>query len=264
MSLFTGTASYYQRYRPGIPDSVAEILDEAAPRGEPRRLLDIGTGTGMVVQALIGRFDDIIAIDTDPEMLAGAEETLRPRVPEHGSLVLAQIGAEDFTPPPGWRAELVTICRAFHWLDQTAVLRRLDGQVAPAGAVAIFGDSSFWAGGSPWKSAVRSVIQDFLGERRRAGTGTFHHHDRPYTEILTESPFDQVEEVRVPVTREWTTESILGYLYSTSFAAPVLFDDRIGEFEEAMTAALAGFSDNDTFREDDEFVIRIGRRSSPL
>ncbi len=78
---------------------------------------------------------------------------------------------------------------------------------------------------------------------------------------MEESPFDVVEEVRVPVQRVWITESILGYLYSTSFAAPQLFGDRLGDFEHEVTAALTELSDDDTFSEDNEFLIRIGRRS---
>ena len=259
--MFTGTVGFYRQYRPGIPESVAVVLDAAVEQGSPRRLLDIGTGTGLVVESLLGRFDDVIAIDNDADMLAAAEAALRPALPEGAKLVLGQTTAEDFTPPEGWKANLVTICRAFHWLDQPSVLAQLDSQVSPTGAVAIFGDNSFWVATSDWKTAVRSVIQDFLGEQRRAGGGTFNHHDRPYSEIMQESPFNQVEEVTVPVQRTWTADSILGYLYSTSFAAPHLFGDRLDQFDKTARARLAEFSDNDTFVEDNEFLIRIGRRS---
>jgi trans-aconitate methyltransferase len=261
MNLFQGTVDYYRQYRPSIPTEVADVLDAATVHRAPRRLLDVGTGTGLVVEALLGTFDDIIAIDTDADMLAAADRALRPQLKTGATLLLAQTKAEDFTPADGWRADLVTICRAFHWLDQATVLERLDSQVSPNGAVAIFGDHSFWVATSPWKTAVRTVIQEFLGEQRRAGAGTFQHHDRPYSDILRESPFDQVDEVTVPVTRTWTADSILGYLHSTSFAAPHLFGDRLAEFDQTARAALATFSSTDTFIEDNEFLIRIGRRT---
>jgi trans-aconitate methyltransferase len=260
MSMFHGTVGFYRQYRPGIPKSVADILDAAAPSRSPRRLLDVGTGTGLVVEALLGRFDDIVAIDNDPDMLAAAEAALRPQLPNGAALLLQAVTAEEYTPLPGWQADLVTICRAFHWLDQAAVLDRLDGQVSPDGAVAIFGDNSFWVATSPWKAAVRAVIQKFLGEQRRAGNSTFQHHNRPYSDIMRESPFNQVEEFIVPVTRTWTADSILGYLYSTTFAAPQLFGDRLDEFDQAVRATLTQFSDTDAFEEDNEFLIRIGRR----
>jgi trans-aconitate methyltransferase len=260
LSLFTGTTDYYRKYRPGIPQEVADILDTAAPQHTPRRLLDIGTGTGLVVEALLGRFDDIVANDNDPQMLATAESALRPLLPAAASLSLVEIEAERFEPRPGWQPDLVTICRAFHWLDQEAILRRLDDQVSPEGVVAVFGDNSFWAAGSDWKVAVRSVIKEFLGEERRAGSGTFKHHDRPYSEILQESAFSTVDEMRVPVTRTWSRESILGYLYSTTFAAPQLFGDRLEEFESAITDVLKSFSTEDVYIEENEFLIRLGRR----
>ncbi|HEV2378085.1 MAG TPA: methyltransferase domain-containing protein [Streptosporangiaceae bacterium] len=260
MSVFHGTVGFYRQYRPGIPKSVTDILDSAAHAGSPRRLLDVGTGTGLVVEALLDRFDDIIAIDNDADMLAAADAALRPQLPEGSKLLLRQVTAEEFTPPQGWHAELVTICRAFHWLDQATVLDRLDAQVSPDGAVAIFGDNSFWAATSAWKAAVRSVVQDFLGEQRRAGDGTFQHHNRPYSDIMRESPFNQVEELTVPVTRTWTADSVLGYLYSTSFAAPQLFGYRLDDFDQTVRATLKRFSDSDTFEENNEFLIRIGRR----
>lgn len=260
MSVFSGTVGFYRQYRPGIPQSVADVLDSAVGRHTPRTLLDIGTGTGLVVEALLGRFDDIIAIDNDSDMLAAADTAIRPKLLDGTSLLLQQTTAEQFSPPAGWYADLVTICRAFHWLDQAPVLARLDSQVAPDGAVAIFGDNSFWVATSEWKAAMRSVIQQFLGEQRRAGEGTFQHHNRPYSDIMRESPFNQVEELTVPVTRTWTADSVLGYLYSTSFAAPHLFGDRRDDFERAARATLAQFSDNDTFSEENEFLIRIGRR----
>ncbi len=263
MSTFAGSVEHYRKYRPGIPKEVADILTAAVPDRRPRRLLDVGTGTGLVVEALLTDFDDIIAIDNDADMLAAAEAALRPLLPANARMVLERYAAEEFTPPKGWLADLVTICRAFHWLDQGGVLRQLDDQVAPDGAVAIFGDNSFWVAGSPWKSAVRGIIQDFLGEQRRAGGGVFNHHDRPYSEIMRESAFNNVEERRVPVQRFWSVESILGYLYSTSFAAPHLFGDRLAEFEAAVTRVLFEFSDNDTFEENNEFLIRIGRRGTP-
>ncbi|MEE6260169.1 class I SAM-dependent methyltransferase [Plantactinospora sonchi] len=261
MSTFAGTVEHYRRYRPGIPAAVTDVLTAAAPERRPRRLLDVGTGTGLVVEALLPHFDDILAIDTDSDMLAAAEAVLRPQVPGGTLMALRRCAAEEFTPPDDWRADLVTICRAFHWLDQAGVLRQLDDQVAPDGAVAIFGDNSFWAAGSPWKSAIREMIQDFLGKERRAGAGVFRHHDRPYSEIMQESAFNDVQEMRVAVHRVWSAESILGYLYSTSFAAPHLFGDRLPEFEAAVRHTLARFSDDDTFDENNEFLIRIGRRS---
>jgi predicted TPR repeat methyltransferase len=52
MSVFHGTVGFYRQYRPGLPESVADVLDAAVAETTPRRLLDLGTGTGLVVEAL--------------------------------------------------------------------------------------------------------------------------------------------------------------------------------------------------------------------
>lgn len=260
MSNFDGAVEHYRKFRPGIPTDVADVLDAATPRTSPRRLLDVGTGTGLVVEALIDRFDEIVAIDTDQEMLNAAEAVLRPLLPPGAALTIQKVSAEDYVPSGDWKPTLVTICRAFHWLDQAGVLQRLDAQVAPNGVVAIFGDNSFWASSSPWKDAMRELIKSFLGEERRAGDGVFKHHNRPYSEIMEESPFCHVEEAVVPVHRTWTADSILGYLYSTSFATPRLFGDRLDEFDTTARQLLESLSPIDEFPEENEFLIRLGRR----
>lgn len=260
MSLFTGTVEYYRRFRPGIPNDVISILDRATTDSHPRRLLDIGTGTGLVVQALLDKFDDIIATDNDPDMLAAAEHTLRPLTPPTTRLRFTHSPAENFTPPPDWLAHLVTICRTFHWLDQHLVLQRLNNDVAPDGAVAIFGDTSFWTADNDWKTAIRNLIQTFLGTQRRAGTQTFTHHNTPYSDILRTSPFSDVEEHTVPVHRIWTQETILGYLYSTSFAAPYLFGKHKPQFEQQLTATLNNYNPDNTYPETTKFTLHIARR----
>ena len=161
---------------------------------------------------------------------------------------------------PAGRPTLVTFCRSFHWVDQPTVLRQMDSYVSDGGVVALFADKSFWNANSDWQRAVKGVVQDFLGEQRRAGDVLFSHHDRPYNEILKELPFSDVEEFIVPIRRTWTADSILGYLYSTSFAARRLFDGRVDEFERAIRNVLARQSNRDSFDEDNEFVIRLGRR----
>jgi predicted TPR repeat methyltransferase len=261
VSLFDGTAEFYQRYRSDVPASVASVLVaevDHVPR--PRHLLDVGTGTGFVVRALRDAFDDIIGVDPDADMLEVAERELRPRVRPGTRLSLIGVDAEDFEPPTGWLADLVTVCRTFHWLDQPRFLRGLDHQVSDDGAVAIFGDNSVWAAQSPWKAAMKALVQEYLGEKRLAGTGTYRRPWRPYRDVLAESAFSTIHEVQVPVRRVRTAGSVIGYLHSTSFAAPHLFGNRLAEFDTDAAERLRKFSDDDTFVDDNEFGILIGRR----
>lgn len=260
MNAFTGTSAYYRRFRPGIPAALATVLDQAAPTHTPRRLLDIGTGPGLVVHALLPYFDDVFAVDAEPAMLTEAEEMLRPALGPSHRLQLRHALAEDFLPPEGWRPHLVTCSRVFHWLDKPRFLDRLGEYVAPDGVVAVFSDRSLWTADSPWQRAARGVVQDYLGQQRRAGDGTFSAPGPPYEDVLRASTFSHVTSSVVSVRREWRISEVLGYLYSTSFAAPHLFGDRRDAFELAVTNAVTPFLDRGVLTEENAFTVLTARR----
>ncbi|MFF0131579.1 hypothetical protein ACFYTG_38705 [Streptomyces mirabilis] len=90
MTVFAGTSAHYRRFRPGIPVALAAFPDQTAPTDRPRRLLDVGTGPGLVVQALLPYFDDPIAVDAEPGAL------LRPGLDAAPS-DQAVLGASDFS-----------------------------------------------------------------------------------------------------------------------------------------------------------------------
>ncbi|MEU4229594.1 class I SAM-dependent methyltransferase [Nonomuraea sp. NPDC026600] len=259
MSKFAGTARYYRLYRLGIPAEAVQLLRAEADRLAPtRRLLDLGTGTGQVPAALHQTFTEIDAVEPDADMVAQANAALRSLIPE---VRLHHQQAEDFTPPYlGWRADLVTICRAFHWMDQDALLKKLDTYVAESGVVAVMGDGSLWTARNPWTDALRTLIQHFLGEQRRAGDQTYAHHDRPYAQVLADSAFSRVSEHPIALKRVWTPEQVIGYLYSTSFAARPLFGEAIEEFEEEATTLLQEFAAGGPLLEEVEFQVVLARR----
>ncbi|WP_439681576.1 class I SAM-dependent methyltransferase [Embleya sp. MST-111070] len=242
MTTFSGTAAHYRAHRPGIPDRAAELLTAAAAElPAPRTLLDLGTGTGQVPAALHESFARIDLVEADADMLAEAEADLRPRLRPGTALHGHHTRAEDFTAPnASWRADLVTAARAFHWMDQDLVLGVLDGCTSPRATVAIMGDGSLWTARTAWTDALRALIQEYLGEQRRAGTGaTYAAPGRPYAEVLRESAFSAVEEHHIPIVRTWTPDHVVGYLYSTSFANRALFADRAADFERDAHTLLA-------------------------
>lgn len=181
--------------------------------------------------------------------------------PLHGQrLRFIEASAGQFQPPNGWAADLVTICRTFHWLDRPAVLTHLDQFVASDGGVAILGDNSIWAANAPWKREIKTVLTEFLGEQRRAGGGTYRRPPRSYTDDLDESPVSSWTQVTVPVRRQRTLDSVIGYLHSTSFAAPHLFGNQMEEFDRAIRERLPVHASDGMFIDENEFGILLARR----
>jgi ubiquinone/menaquinone biosynthesis C-methylase UbiE len=260
MGPFTGTARYYSRCRPGLPLNVAEYLAQIAGSSPNNRLLDVGTGTGQVIEALAGWFDDLIGIDPEMEMLEIAAENLRKLVYERKLIRLFCSRIEDFEPPPDWLPHLTVFSRSFHWVDQDATLLKLSGFAAPGGAVALLSDSSFDRGTADWQHAVTSLTKQFLGEPQRAWAKQNPPFYRPWADVLRASPFHSVEQASFPITRVWTTESILGYLYSTSLASRTKFGDKICEFEDKLRQILLKISPDDCFVEKDQWDVIVGRK----
>jgi hypothetical protein len=54
--------------------------------------------------------------------------------------------------------------------------------------------------------------------------------------------------------------SVIGYLHSTSFAAPALFGDRLETFDQALRQWLPAFATGGVFVDENEFVILLARR----
>ncbi|MFH8387480.1 class I SAM-dependent methyltransferase [Kitasatospora sp. NPDC018058] len=265
MPLFPGAASAYRTFRPGLPEAAATLLTDTVRTTPNPVLLDLGTGTGQVPAAVHQAFARIDIIEPDLEMIAEAEKVLRPHLGDT-PLGVHHCLAEDFTAPyPGYQANLVTAARAFHWMGQEKVLRLLDGVTAPDAAVAVMGEGSLWTARSAWTNALRELIQTYLGPERRAGTeGTYTRPRRRYEDVLAGSPFSCVEERSLPVSRRWTPKQVLGYLDSTSFAAPDPFCERHAAFQTEALSLLSRHAVDGALSEDAVFTVLLARRPLPL
>lgn len=263
-ALFGRTAADYSRYRPGVPDAALRLL-AATLHGVPAPvLLDLGTGTAQVPCALlpvVPRLAHVDLVDVNQGMLDQAMAELKAVL---GTCTAsAYVGeAQTFTPRASGRGpDLITCCRAFHWMNRPAVLSMADRVTAPHTVLAIMGDGSLWTDGSDWTSALRALIQTYLGETRRAGAlGTYAEPGRSYQDDLAASPFSNVTERRFPVARTWTPEKVVGYLRTTSFAQPSLFTDRHPRFEAEALELLKGYAGSGALKEEAVFSVLLARR----
>lgn len=253
MGNFAGTAAYYDQFRPGVTEEVVQTILGAVP--QPTHLLDLGTGTGRVLEQFAPHFQDIVAIEPDHDMLKLARKRLM-RYPVH----FIHATAEEAVLPTGWQASLVTICRAFHWMDRDAILQKLDTTVLPHGTIALLSDHSFWHLPEEWSVIIQETLKSFLGPERRTVMGSYRPPAEYFQETLEHSPFSNVEEHIVPVERHWTLDQIVGYLYSTSFASKAVLGDRAAAFEKRLRELLTEYCPNGNFVERNRFEIILARR----
>lgn len=253
MGNFAGTAEYYEQYREQLPQEVVDFILSAVPH--PTSLLDLGTGTGHILEQFAPDFSSIVVVEPERDMLKRAHKRLMAYPVE-----FVNSTAEDAKLPDGWTASLVTIAHAFHWMNRPVVLRKLETVVAPGGVIAVIGGPSFWEMHHDWTAIVRETIQEFLGTQRRTLAGTYQNPERPFADDFAESAFSFVEERRFHVTRHWTANQIIGWLYSSSYASKALLKEDAPRFEERLCARLAALSPQDLFEEQNHIDVLLAMR----
>ncbi|MEU6353608.1 methyltransferase domain-containing protein [Streptomyces sp. NPDC047072] len=268
-ALFEGAALTYARHRPGLPDAAVRLLADTL-RGRPSPvLLDLGTGTGQVPFALLSAGADLThieAVDISPQMLHQAGQALTPVLGDC-TLSLVHAAAAAYEPlatlpgEPDSGPDLITFCRSYHWMNGETVLEMADRVATSGAAVAIMGDGSLWTHDADWTRALRELIQRYLGAERRAGARrSYAEPRRSYEEDLADSAFDNVAEHLFPVTRTWAPQGVLGYLRTTSFAAPELFAERHQAFEDEALALLHAYAVDGSLAEEATFRVLLARR----
>jgi len=69
---FRSTGWHYARFRRGYPDALFELLRQKFGLDGTGRLLDLGCGTGQLAMPLAREFEEVVAMDPEPEMLSEA------------------------------------------------------------------------------------------------------------------------------------------------------------------------------------------------
>ena len=189
--LFEGAASYYAEYRPKYPLALFYKLSKLFQLNGQGRLLDLGTGAGLIAIPIHKLFAEVVAVDPDPEMLREAQQQSSKL--NANNITWVQQRAESITPNWG-TFQLVTIGRAFHWMQRESVLMQCYDLLSDDGGIAILDiHEDPWKSDFPWKQGAIAVVKKWLGEQRRAGQGVWVDSDPSHASILARSPFPHQE-----------------------------------------------------------------------
>jgi len=232
-TLFEGTATYYARYRPHYPQELFEFLVRCYHLDGTGRALDLGCGTGQLTFSLVPYFEQVIGMEPDEAMLKTARQLV---CAAHVPNVCFKLGSSWELSPAMGQFRLVTMGESFHWMDREQVLFTLHSMIPPGGGVVIV--SRKFHASQQHEAAVTKTLEQFLGARRRAGQGYSSHPSERHEVILARSLFAVLEPWHYEYQQDRTIDEIIGFLYSTSYAARRLFGDQAEAFEARLRSAL--------------------------
>jgi SAM-dependent methyltransferase len=122
-------AAGYQEGRPDYPPRVYEVLRSRCGLGPGSRVLEIGPGSGLVTGHLVAAGASVVAVEPD----RGFAEYLGQAMPG-----VQVVGAPFDEADVGGGYDAVVAATSFHWLDQSAALRKVSAALRPGGRAAIW------------------------------------------------------------------------------------------------------------------------------
>jgi SAM-dependent methyltransferase len=253
---FRAAAAHYLNGRPAYAARLIEDVAFFLGLDRFHRVMDLGCGPGQLALAFAPLVAEVVALDPEPAML----EIARARTDEAGAhnVRFVQGGSADLAPALG-RFRLVTIGRAFHWMDRARTLADLDALIEPAGAVALFGDRHPEVDDNAWREPYQSLLRSF-------GAGDTTHPKRQGKEwwqhetILLDSPFARLERIAVIERRRTPVESFVDRALSQSSTAPDRLGDKANDLAREVRTLMAAHQRDGLVTEVIETQALIARR----
>jgi len=135
--LYRGTATDYDRFRVPYPQPLIDDLLERAEVSGDGRLLDVACGTGQISFAMHASFDEIWAVDQEPDMIRFAQEKAE-QAAVHNIRFMTSPAQALVAPEESF--DLIAIGNAFHRLSRQTIAINARRWLRPGRCIAL--DSS--------------------------------------------------------------------------------------------------------------------------
>lgn len=206
---FGPVAEAYERFRPGYPDQLVDLV--MAYAGRPvRTALEIGAGTGKATRLFARRGIAVTATDPDAAMLA----ELRKHVPATVRTVPASF--EDL--PPGESYDLVYAAAALHWTRPEGRWSRMAALVEPGGVFASCGGPVQLADPAVRDAVHAARAPDLESDEIPSPDGTPPEHEMqwPGTELQRSEWFVDVRQSVIERRLTMSADEFVGHLATIS------------------------------------------------
>ncbi len=258
--IYAGTANYYDVFRPPYPPGLLNDLRARVPLRPAARVLDLACGTGQVAFAIADYVSEVCALDQEPEFVAFGEEKSR----RLGVTNIGWIAATAEDAPLDGAFDLVAIGNAFHRFDRNAVASRLVDHLNPGGCVALLWSESPWRGDRPWQKALDETLtrwQEASDALERVPASWEQAIlDDPHKQVLLRAGLQYDGKFEFSVAQNWSVESLIGFVYSSSFLNPAVLGENMSAFEEDLRAQLLACDAEGVHVQKMSFAYELARR----
>jgi SAM-dependent methyltransferase len=228
---FKQPARYYTTGRPTYPKLLTRRVANLVGLTSRHDVLDLGTGPGFLAIDYAPLARAVTGIDPSDEMLSAAR-----RNAERGAASINFLKGSSFELGSRLRDQLarfrlVTIGRAFHWMDREQTLAALDPLVERGGGVALFSETYPEVPDNAWHPHFQALLDSYAsGDPAKGRTRGLARSEG----VLLRSSFDHLERVGVLERRETPIERFVDR--ALSFGAA--WDGRPGNREDDLAAEV--------------------------
>lgn len=195
---FSPLAGAYARGRLRYPANLYSFLADLCPAHE--LAWDCATGTGQAATGLARHFDQVVATDLSPELLA-----LAPTLPR----ISFRPGLAEDSGLPAASADLITVAQAVHWFDLERFEQEARRVLKPGGILAVWG--YLWPRVDPTVDQHLELLKATLAPWWPDRSALLHGE---YRDLALSLP-----ELKAPsfaATAQWKAEDYLAHLRSWS------------------------------------------------
>jgi SAM-dependent methyltransferase len=255
---FDAWAGEYDRFRPGYPDELFDVIQARLQLPARPTVVDLGAGTGRASLAMAELGWRVTSVEPGKAML----ELLHAAATDAGLVVsTVQASAEETGLDPE-SADLVTAAQAFHWFEKDRAMDEIARILRPGGGVALF-----WNVRDTERSAFVADYQELLARHAAAGadTGRYEAVGRDETRRAFEThtaAFEEPEIVTLHQEVQMTDEEFIGMAFTASYVRTGMPPEVQDRFRIELAGALGrhGLNDGQRFAVPYRIELWIARR----